>query len=216
VQYGGVRRLYGPFGVAVLALVPFTVGACRRVRSTTRALSAVVADSGAAARTGGGDGGSPKLTMNRTQAGTPDADGWYPAHSEGGRFGVRMPAPFNDFRVDDVNEKGAPIVLDVIGTQRTDGVKFSVSCMRGGDRTPDQALRAFEANLSGAKVTPLTVDGLSAVDVRSTDPAGVTRAVELPDAFCLLIVDPQGPTKTVPEADAEKMFESFAPDPAPK
>ncbi|MCI0456843.1 MAG: hypothetical protein L0Z62_07690 [Gemmataceae bacterium] len=36
------------------------------------------------------------MTIHRTLAGEPDASGWYPARSTGGRFSVRLPAPFMD------------------------------------------------------------------------------------------------------------------------
>jgi hypothetical protein len=157
---------------------------------------------------------NPVLTMNRTQAGTPNSDGWYPAHSEGGHFSVLMPAPFNDFAVNSFSEKGAPMVSNTIGTQRADGAMFSVVCMRGGDRGPAEALRAFSGTESASQVTPLTFNGLSAVEVHSKDPVGVILAVALPDQLCVLTVDPRGSTKTDPEVDAKKMFDSFVPDPA--
>jgi hypothetical protein len=129
---------------------------------------------------------------------------------------VLMPSPYNDFSLDSVSDKGAPMLSNVIGTQRTDGVKFSVTCNRGGDQPPDEALRALTSKMSSAVVTHLTFKGLAAVEIRSTNPAGVMRALALADQLCLLIVDPQGPTKIVPDQDAKTMFESFTPDPRAK
>ena len=150
--------------------------------------------------------------MHRTQAGTPDAKGWYLAHSDAGRFSVLMPAPFNDFSIDSATVKGAPMTSDAIGTQRADGVKFSVVCNRGGDAPPNEILRSFPDKM-GAKAVHLSVKGHDAVELHTTAPAGVMRAVALKNQLCLLIVDPQGPTKIVPDNDAKIMFESFTPDP---
>lgn len=41
----------------------------------------------------------PKREMYRIQAGHPDKDGWYQAESTLRHFKVRLPGPFNDFRV---------------------------------------------------------------------------------------------------------------------
>lgn len=160
----------------------------------------------------GSNGSNTGLKMNRTRAGTPDVNGWYPAHSDAGRFSVLMPAPFNDFSLDSVSEKGAPIVSDVIGTQKTDGVKFSVVCNRGGDLPPSDALRTIPDKM-GVQAVHLSFKGHDAVEMHSLDPVGVMRAVALKNQLCLLIVDPQGPTKIVPDNEAKIMFESFTPDP---
>ena len=161
----------------------------------------------------GSNGSNGGLTMHRTQTGTPDAKGWYLAHSEAGRFSVLMPAPFNDFSIDSLSQKGATITTDAIGTQRTDGVKFSAICNRGGDVAPSEALKTVPEKM-GVHADHLTFKGHEAVEMRSADPPGLMRVIAVRNQLCILIVDPQGPSKIVPDAEAKIMFESFTPDPS--
>jgi len=63
------------------------------------------------------------VSTHRTNAGTPEADGWYTAASTQGAFIVRVPNQFTDLTVstgDDGKEKSY-----VIESRSTEGIKFS-------------------------------------------------------------------------------------------
>ena len=76
---------------------------------------------------------TPHMTTNRTAAGTPDATGWYPAHSDGGKFGVLLPGPYNDLTATEPNDRtGAPLTVQIVGTQFVTGVKYMAACAWGG------------------------------------------------------------------------------------
>ena len=70
--------------------------------------------------------------LYRLSAGTPDEDGWYEAESTRRHFRVKLPAPFNDFRVPE-REHSAVVDLNMLGTSAKPGSKWSASLITYAD-----------------------------------------------------------------------------------
>jgi hypothetical protein len=155
--------------------------------------------------------------MHRMRAGTPDETGWYPARSTHGKFSVLLPAPFNDFQIDTI-ENGKTIETHVVGTQPADGVKYSASCFSTSDpaRNPRDALDSVPREVApGQPTRSLVVAGQPAVDFETADRGGAFRVIAFPHRLCMLIVDAQDKTKraTISTVDAQRMFDSFRVEP---
>ena len=154
---------------------------------------------------------TPHMTTNRTAAGTPDATGWYPAHSDGGKFGVLLPGPYNDLTATEPNDRtGAPLTVQIVGTQFVTGVKYMAACAWGGTDS-GELLDTYGENMPVTSRRELTVDGHRAVELK-LGTVGLKRAIGYDDHVCTLTVESQGNKVPISEPDALKMFDSFKPD----
>jgi hypothetical protein len=152
------------------------------------------------------------MVMHRIAAGTPDATGWYAAHSTFGKFTVLLPAPFNDFTVRGTSDKtGTLTTAHAVGTQLANGVKLAATCIWGG-QAPTDSLDTL-SKLDGMTANrELVVDNHPTIEVEAGTTA-VMQAIAYTDHVCLLSVEAQHPPATVPVTDARKMFASFRRDP---
>jgi len=86
--------------------------------------------------------GKPKVEMYRVQAGQPDKEGWCQAESTRRHFKVRLPGPFNDFRVPgDASE--AVTDTSVLGMMTQDKSKWSATLASYED--PSVAKKYFDS-----------------------------------------------------------------------
>jgi hypothetical protein len=97
------------------------------------------------------------IEMHRTNAGTPNAQGWYQAKSTYGEFSVLMPCPFNDFTVPNFKlTTGGTAKAYVIGGRSADTLaKFSVTQLQYLEGEPDKKNLLSSGN-------PLTYHGCAA------------------------------------------------------
>jgi hypothetical protein len=77
--------------------------------------------------------GQAKSIVHRTNAGTPDKDGWFLATSTDGGFSVRFPAPFTDATITSVADDGTPFKIYVLTSASESGARFSVQCFERAD-----------------------------------------------------------------------------------
>lgn len=98
----------------------------------------------------------PKVEMYRVQAGQPDKEGWCSAESTRRHFKVRLPGPFNDFRV---SGNGSEPVIDtsVLGMVTQDKSKWSATLMSYADvAAAKKYFDGFEKGFKGSKLTTKT------------------------------------------------------------
>jgi hypothetical protein len=116
---------------------------------------------------------APPTLMHRIVAGSFDSSGWALAESTNGDFSIEMPGPYNDFTVlgdpDGVAER-----IEGIGGKAPNGIAFSALKMiyktKGTANTEFEKFKKGEG-LPSAKVTPVTISGLQALDIAFTDEA---------------------------------------------
>jgi hypothetical protein len=66
---------------------------------------------------------APRVTVQRENAGTLNADGWIVAESTEGKFAVDLPSPFKDFSVSD--PESSPVLKTYfVGSTTSDNVRF--------------------------------------------------------------------------------------------
>jgi len=105
------------------------------------------------------------------------------------------------------------MTTDAIGTSKLPDRReaFSAVCNRGGDvltgRCAEDPCPEKNGVKPGATMT-VTVEGSPDADSRCIRAirSAVMRVIALKDQVCLLIVDPQGATKIVPDDKAKIMF----------
>jgi hypothetical protein len=162
--------------------------------------------------------GGVTIRMNRKQAGAPDKDGWYPASSAGGRFGVRMPGPYNDLTTVAQAVDGTGLESNSIGGTSAEGARFLAHCTHRSDGSipADWAGKVAVSLVGGAKQAtkaPVASAGVSGFEIHLSDPARGTLAARLVagrQRMCNLSVEYQGPTDPALERAARTFLESFA------
>jgi hypothetical protein len=143
---------------------------------------------------------APAVDFKQAGAGSPDADGWYTAHSVAGRFTVRLPGPYNEAH-SDLGDDG---VLNIVATLKMpERIKLVAGCVDGS-----KTAKPFEDFASGADShRELQIQGHRAIEVRRRNTAGLE--VEREGGLCVLSVEPYSKTTPLSEPDARKMFDSF-------
>lgn len=90
--------------------------------------------------------------MYRVQAGHPDNEGWYQAESTRRHFKVRLPGPFNDFRVPG-DASDAVTDTSVLGMVRQDKSKWSATLLSYADAVmAKKYFETFEKGFDRGKV----------------------------------------------------------------
>ncbi len=162
--------------------------------------------------------GGVTFRMNRKQAGVADKDGWFPAHSEGGGFDVRLPVPYNDFTTSAQTKDGATIVSNTIGGRSAEGARFMANCFRRSDGqvSADWAASvaaSFAQKDAHVEQTPVTMPGGSGLQIRVVSPARgrfQARFISSRNSMCQITVEYQGSGQPVIESAARVFLDSFA------
>ncbi len=141
---------------------------------------------------------APGPTMHQVRAGTPDKSGWITAESTYGRFSVKVPAPFNDFTVEDADAASPMKKAEAVGCTTAEGIKFSAAkCFY---KSPFGAAAQWEKMKGGrgmglATVVPSRVNGHEALDfgdgrlLADAPTNGRSRAVLVGGELYLLTVE---------------------------
>jgi hypothetical protein len=108
--------------------------------------------------------------LYRLSAGTPDEDGWYEAESTRGHFRVKLPAPFNDFRVPE-HEHSAVVELNSVGTSGKPGSKWSASLITYTDAETAKSFfgKAWTGSGRATPVQSFMFKGLPAREIWISD-----------------------------------------------
>src|SRR5262249_48415501 len=77
--------------------------------------------------------GQALSTLHRSNAGTPDKDGWFTAKSTDGGFSVRFPARFTDATITTIADDGTPLKMYVLTSVAESGTNFFVQCWERAD-----------------------------------------------------------------------------------
>ena len=135
----------------------------------------------------------PKVEMYRVQAGQPDKEGWCNAESTRRHFKVRLPGPFNDFRVPG---GGSEPVIDtsVVGMVTQDKSKWSATLLSYADvAAAKKYFDGFEKGFKGSKLTTKTFQyrGQPAKEIwiQSSSRSSAMREVLVGREAYLLIVE---------------------------
>lgn len=161
----------------------------------------------------------PAMEVHHTAAGTDDGTGWFAAVSTHGGFKVALPAKFNDYtiRTDDPNM--GEVITDVLGAERTDGLRVQISETHG---TPKSAAADLDSLLAGLKANAPegqsivasdkgTVGALSALSVTAEGAGGLAYIRYLTDGKDLYFISVEclSSMKTECEAVRDKVYATF-------
>lgn len=153
--------------------------------------------------------------MHRTQAGTPDSDGWYSAESTEGGFSIRLPIPFNDF-TGPANDDGTKHSY-VIGAKSSEGVRFAAARLPWlMPHTSPQAflsstIEGFEKAGTLREKQFHTIDGYVVLDysIKQGESAAFFRTFALNDGTLILAVEfPSSIDASTVKTYADKFFDS--------
>lgn len=135
----------------------------------------------------------PKVEMYRVQAGQPDKEGWCNAESTRRHFKVRLPGPFNDFRVP--GDGSEPVIdTSVVGMVTQDKSKWSATLLSYADvAAAKKYFDGFEKGFKGSKLTTKTFEyrGQPAKEIwiQSSSRSSAMREVLVGREAYLLIVE---------------------------
>jgi len=125
--------------------------------------------------------------MYRTQAGHPDKNGWYQAESTHRHFKIKLPAPFNDFRVPGSNADALSEV-SCVGTVTKDTTRWVATVGTYKDIT--EAKKSFDEPVDKGVTRTFLFRGQPAKEMWIVNPARslATREILIGrDKYILLV-----------------------------
>jgi hypothetical protein len=168
-----------------------------------------------------GAAAAQEMKMHRKQAGEPDASGWMPAASTGGRFSVHLPMKFNDFTVTEKNP-GAPVArTHTVGIRSSERIALVATRIeyRKGAQSAREFFARFEKGqgleVAPESVKPLKLGALRAVDLTLKRPAEVSyqRVVLLDADLLMLSVEAPKEHDALAQELCARFFDSLKVDP---